>query len=304
MRAFAAAGLLVVFTSVSLAATCESLSSQHLPGVTITVAQSVAAGLFTPPYGPSVGKLPAFCRVAGVISPSSDSVIRFEVWMPAAGWNQRYLGAGNGGFAGSIGYGQLAGSVRRGFAAAGSDAGHEADGVDASWAYHHPEKVIDFGYRAVHETASVAKALIHAYYDHAPEHSYFDSCSDGGREALMEAQRFPEDYDGILAGAPANNWTHLVSTGIDLAKPLYTNPAGYISSVKLPAITAAVMAACDAQDGVRDGILSDPQSCHFDPSVLLCKGAETRTCLTAPQLISLKKLYSGSGVFPGFTPGW
>ena len=299
----------VLAPSALLGASCESLSSLTLPHTTVNTAQAVPAGDFAPPYGAPLAKLPAFCRVAGVIAPSRDSVIRFEVWMPAEGWNQKFLGVGNGGFAGSIAYQQIGGYVRRGYASAGTDAGHEADGVDASWAYHHPEKVIDFGYRAVHETAGVAKAVIQAYYDHTPLHSYFDACSDGGREALMEAQRFPADYDGILAGAPANNWTNLVAAGVDLARTMYGNPEAYISNVKLPAITAAVMAACDAKDGVRDGILNDPQACHFDPQVLLCPGAETRTCLTAPQIAALRKIYGGGQdskggvIHPGFLPG-
>ncbi len=290
-------------------ANCEGLSSVTLPNTTITVAQSVPAGKFTPPYGNSIDEVPAFCRVAGLMKPTSDSSIRFEVWMPAAGWNEKFLGAGNGGFAGSIDYNSMGGDLKRGYATAGTDTGHEADGVDASWAFKHPEKVIDFGYRAVHETAEVAKSLIKSFYTRPPQHSYFDACSDGGREALMEAQRFPDDYDGILAGAPANFWTHMLAGGVDVARAIYGNPAAYISSVKLPAITAAVLAACDAQDGAKDGFVNDPPKCQFDPSVLLCKGAESRSCLTGPQVASLKKLYAGGQdsrgeqIFPGFMPG-
>jgi hypothetical protein len=291
------------------AATCESLAGAALPHTTITTAQSVAAGPFSPPYGGAIDKLPAFCRVAGVIKPSSDSYIRFEVWLPTSGWNGKFLGVGNGGFAGAIGFGSMGANLKRGYATAGTDTGHEADGEDASWAYRHPQKVIDFGYRALHLTTVNAKSLIHAFYDQALQHSYFDSCSDGGREALMEAQRFPTDFDGILAGAPANFWTHMLAAGVDMSHTFYTNPAGYISSVKFPAIGAAVLAACDAQDGVKDGIINDPSRCHFDPSTLLCKDIETRACLTAPQVASLKKLYAGgqnshgAPIFPGYAPG-
>jgi tannase/feruloyl esterase len=291
------------------AATCESLAALKLPDTSVTTAQSVPAGTFTPPYGNPVRDLPAFCRVTGVITPSSDSYIRFEVWLPASGWNGKFLGVGNGGFAGSIGYEGLGGDLKRGYATAGTDTGHEAEAADASWAYKHPEKVIDFGYRALHLTAANAKAIIQAFYDRPAQHSYFDSCSDGGREALMEAQRFPEDYDGILAGAPANFWTHLLASGIDVSKAVYGSPAAYISNMKTPAITAAALAACDAQDGVKDGIISDPAHCRFDPAVLLCKDKDSHQCLTQPQIGALKKLYSGgqdshgNPLFPGFVPG-
>lgn len=291
-------------------ANCEGLAGSTLEHTTISVAEPVPAGTFAPPYGAPLTSLPAFCRVAGVMKPTSDSEIRFEVWLPSAGWNGKFLGVGNGGFAGSIGYSQMAGDLKRGYATAGTDAGHQAEAADASWAFEHPEKVADFGYRALHATTLNAKALIRAFYERPAEQSYFDSCSDGGREALMEAQRFPDDYDGILAGAPANNWTHMVASGIDVAKVVFGNPAAYISTMKTPAITAAVMAACDAQDGVKDGVINDPTRCHFDPSVLLCKGHENSlSCLTAPQLAALKKLYAGGAdshgkqLFPGFTPG-
>jgi len=291
------------------AADCASLSRVALPDTTVTVAQSVPAGTFTPPYGPTIDKAPAFCRVAGVIKPTSDSYIRFEVWMPTAGWNGKFLGVGNGGFAGAIGFTSMGGNLKRGYATAGTDTGHEANAEDASWAFQHPEKVNDFGYRALHLTTANAKTLIQAFYSEPARHSYFDSCSDGGREALMEAQRFPADFDGILAGAPANNWTNMLTAGVEVAQAIYTNPAGYISSIKFPAISAAVLAACDAQDGVKDGILNDPTQCHFDPSALLCKDVDSRSCLTAPQVAALKKFYAGGQgshgkqIFPGYLPG-
>ncbi|MBV9574534.1 MAG: tannase/feruloyl esterase family alpha/beta hydrolase, partial [Acidobacteriales bacterium] len=213
-------------------ASCEGLSAVTLPNTRITVAQSLPAGTFSPPYGHAIDKLPAFCRVAGLMEPTRDSSIHFEVWLPASGWNEKFLGAGNGGFAGSIDYNAMAGDLKRGYATAATDTGHEADGVDASWAFKHPEKVIDFGYRALHETTAAAKVIIQSFYGRVPQRSYFDACSDGGREALMEAQRFPDDYDGILAGAPANFWTHLLAGGIDVAQGMYGNPAAYLSSVK------------------------------------------------------------------------
>ena len=303
-------GLLVVLSTGPLKAIdCEKLSSVALSGVTFTAVESVAAGRFTPPSTHSLEDLPPFCRVAGVIKPTSDSYIRFEVWLPASGWNKKYLGVGNGGFAGTIDYNSLAGNLRRNYATAATDTGHQGDAGDASWAFKHPEKIVDFGYRALHLTTENAKALMQTFYGEKPEHSYFDSCSDGGREALMEAQRFPQDFEGILAGAPANNWTHMLTGGLEVARSMYKNPASYISNLKLPAITAAVLSACDAQDGVKDGVLNDPPKCHFDPSVLRCKGEESQTCLTALQIDSLRALYAGGHdthgklIFPGFMPG-
>ena len=292
------------------AAECANLSKTSLPDTSLTTAQSVPAGRFLPPYGRPLDNLPAFCRLAGVIRPSSDSDIRFEVWLPASDWNGKFLSVGNGGFAGSINYNAMGDNLRRGYATAATDTGHEGDAVDASWAFGHPEKVIDYGYRALHATTENAKALIQAFYSSPARHSYFDSCSDGGREALMEAQRFPGDFDGILAGAPGNFWTHLLAAVVEIVQSMYAkDPSGYIPSTKLPAIQSAALAACDAQDGVKDGIISNPLQCHFDPSVLLCKGEDSRDCLTAPQLSSLKRLYAGAQdshgkqIFPGFMPG-
>ncbi len=221
------------FSNLAHAADCHALAQIALPDTTILTAEQVIGGSFTPPYGAPLTGLPTFCRVSGILHPTADSVIRFEVWMPEKGWNHRFLGTGNGGFAGSIYYGQLGDNLKRGFATAGTDTGHQADAQDASWAYQHPEKVTDFGYRAVHLTTERAKTIIDRFYGQAPTKSYFDACSDGGREALMEAQRFPADYDGILAGAPANNWTKMVAATVDLTKAFVGNPAGYISSMKL-----------------------------------------------------------------------
>ncbi len=225
--------------------------------------------------------------------PTSDSKIRFEVWLPESGWNGRLLGVGNGGFAGVIGYQQLAGYLKRGFAVSGTDTGHEANGTDATWAYEHPEKVKDFGWRAIHLTAELSKEIVSAYYGKAQQKAYFDACSDGGREALMEAQRFPGDYDGILAGAPAYAWSTLLASGVSALQAL-GDPKAYISSLKLPAIQKAALDACDELDGVKDGVVGDPAQCHFDPQVLLCKGDESRECLTQPQIGALRALYTGA----------
>jgi hypothetical protein len=217
-----------IHSSLLLAADCSGLKALRLDGTNITLAEDVTAGSFEIEGAGPMRDLPAFCRVAGVMRPTSDSEIRFEVWMPEQGWNDRLLGSGNGGFAGSIYYQQFAAYLRRGFAVAGSDAGHQAEGTDASWAYGHPEKVKDFGWRAVHLTAERAKQILNAYYGKIEEKAYFDACSDGGREALMEAQRFPEDYDGILAGAPANAWTTMLAAGAGELQSLIGDPKAYI----------------------------------------------------------------------------
>src|ERR1700737_2073574 len=249
------------------AATCESLATLGRAGTTITTAESVAGGSFKPPGGGAIEKLPAFCRGAGVIKPSSDSEIAFEVWLPSSGWNGKFQGVGNGGFAGSITFPGLASALRRGFATAATDTGHAAGVTDAKWALGHHEKVVDFGYRAVHETAETAKAVIAAFYGDGPKKSYFSSCSNGGREALMEAQRYPADYDGIVAGAPANHWTHLLSSAAAGVRATLGEPESYIPAAKLPAIQAAALAQCDAADGVTDGVIENPLACRFDPSV-------------------------------------
>ncbi len=294
--------------AASAATPCESLASLKLSGATIA-AQLLPPGDFPLPAGRSIRNLPAFCRVAGVLKPTPDSDIHFEVWLPAGNWNGRFEGIGNGGFAGSISLTNLGAALQRGSAAAATDTGHTGGSTDASWALGHPQKVADFGYRAIHLTAETAKSLIAAFYGEGPRHSYFASCSNGGRQALMEAQRYPADYDGIVSGAPAYYWTHLMTGAADLAQRYAADPAAYIPPAKVAAIETAVLAACDQLDGVRDGVVGDPTKCHFDPAALLCKGADSDTCLTAPQLALVRHVLEGSRdsqgrqVQPAFSPG-
>lgn len=301
--------LLFVCCLRSFSASCESLAKLELPNTSVTMAESRAAGEFLPPGAKPIPNLPAFCRVQGVIKPSADSNIRFEVWLPSANWNGRFQGIGNGGYAGSISYAGLADAVRHGYAAAATDTGHTGQAESATWALNHPEKITDFGYRAIHETAVTAKAVIHALYGEDPKRSYFNSCSNGGRQALMEAQRYPADYDGIIAGAPAYYWTHLLSSAANGNKTMLGDSASYIPASKLRAIETAALAQCDAADGVKDGVIENPLTCHFDPSVLLCKGEESDACLTQGQITSLKAIYGGlknskgQQIFPGLSPG-
>jgi feruloyl esterase len=308
----------VAATAAQLAAaTCDSLSALKLPDATIASAAIVAAGSFQlpadvppSPFGPpSFEKLPAFCRVQGTIQPTGDSHIAFEVWLPTAGWNGKYHGEGNGGFAGSIDYSSLSGAVLNGYASSSTDTGHRAGATDARWALGHPEKIVDFGYRAIHETAEKSKAIISAFYGEPAKHAYFSSCSNGGRQALMEAQRFPADYDGIIAGAPAASFTRIMAGFTSNLQALDNDPASYIPPAKYPAIEAAAVAACDARDGVKDGVIDNPPKCAFKPDVLLCAGPETAACLTKPQVTALEKIYAGARnshgeqIYPGFQPG-
>jgi hypothetical protein len=296
--------------SSAAAQSCEKLADLKLPNTTITAAQSVAAGAFTPANGPAAAfkDLPAFCRVTGVIKPTADSDIKFEVWMPASGWNGKFQGIGNGGFAGSISQPALASAVARGYATGSTDTGHSTT-TDANWALGHPEKIVDYGHRGIHEMTEKAKSIVSAFYGSGPKHSYFASCSNGGRQALMEAQRYPNDYDGLIAGAPANYFTHILTGFAWNLQATQLDPQSYIAPSKMKAIETAGLAACDMHDGVADGVIDNPAKCKFDPSVLLCKGEETDSCLTEKQIAALKKIYSGprtakgEQIIPGFEPG-
>jgi len=225
---------------------CEQLAALALPSTTIASVAAVAAGAFespAPAFGPGAdfSKLPAFCRVTGSIKPSADSDIRFEVWLPAEGWNGKFMQTGNGGAAGSIVYTSLAEPLARGYAVANTDTGHQGGAGGFEWAMGHPEKVTDYAYRAVHELTVVGKAVTSARYGKSPERSYWNGCSTGGRQGLKEAQRFPDDYDAIVAGAPANNWSPLMAFSISVQRNL-TGPDG---------LAVAKLAAREA-DGIND----------------------------------------------------
>jgi hypothetical protein len=273
------------------AATCASLSQLKLPDTTITAAESFAAGKFTPPSQTIARKLAAvpaaFCRVTGDIKPTADSDIKFEVWLPESGWTGRYESVGNGGFAGSIRYDSMVRPLIGGSAVASTDDGHSGPAVgpnSASWALGHPEKIIDYGYRAVHLTAEAAKQITAAFYGSRPKHSYFVGCSKGGQEGLMEAQRYPDDFDGIVSGAAANQWTNLFSSFSWGAKINLASRASYIASQDLEKIGSAVAAACDSADGVKDGVINNPLRCRVEPSTI---------ALTAEQLKTFRALHDG-----------
>ncbi len=298
------------------AATCESLASRILPDTTITLAQSVAAGAFTLPasgrgaaqQNAAFKQLPGFCRVAATLKPSSDSDIKIEVWMPVANWNNKFQAVGNGGWAGSISYPAMAEALRRGYATSSTDTGHASGG--GSFALGHPEKLIDFGYRSEHEMTVKAKAIIDAFYGNAPKFSYWNGCSTGGRQGLREVQSYASDFDGVIAGAPANPRTRLASWGVYMGQITLKDKASYIPSSKYPVVHQAVVEACDATDGVKDGIIDDPTRCKFDFKALQCKGEDATSCLTAPQVEAAKKITApainprtGEQVYPGLSLG-
>ncbi len=295
-----ATGFLVGLLGASpcLADPCEELSNLRLENTVISLAKTMPAGPFeTEGLAPGMPKqhidLPSHCRVAGSIHPTSDSDIKFEVWMPASGWNGRYQQLGNGGLAGVIGYAGLAATLKRGAAAAATDDGHVSQNlVDAEWAIGHPEKLKDYSDRAVHLTAKIGQALVRAYYSRPAAHTYFIGCSKGGQESLMEAQRYPEDFDGYLAGAPADFVNYNINY-INLVRALRALPADQqLGPPQLKALSSKVLERCDALDGVKDGVLRDPRDCKFDPGDMLCKAGENRaSCLTPAQAKAIEQIY-------------
>ncbi|TRW16676.1 tannase/feruloyl esterase family alpha/beta hydrolase [Glacieibacterium frigidum] len=287
------------------AADCTSLLSAKLPMASVTAASIVPTG--TAPLKPAVD----VCRVTVTARPSADSDIRIELWIPqGSAWNGKYMQVGNGGFAGQIPYRTMALGLRAGYAVAGTDTGHQTeDAIDARWALGHPEKVVDFGWRSIKATGDAAKALL-AAYGTSPKRAYFLGCSDGGREALMAAQRFPQDYDGIVAGAPASHWTQLMASAGLLDRTM-SRPKFALTAAKLPALQAAALKAC----GGGKPWVATPQQCRFDPGVLACKpGTDTAQCLTRTEIATVRMVYRGQrdpatgkqlfGLRPGAEAAW
>jgi len=289
--------------------TLKTLPLSKMSKITITAVEFVPAG--SSPgrgRGAAAAPLPAHCRVAATLTPSPDSQIDMELWLPAENWNGKFLAVGNGGWAGVISTDAMAAGLSRGYATASNDTGHK--GGSASFALGHPEKVIDFGYRAMHEMTVQAKAMIQAFYRRAPTLSYYQGCSTGGRQGMMEAQRFPEDFDAIIAGAPVYNVVHLNVSQVARQVDMLKNPSSLVPPKKRAMFANAVIAVCDAQDGVKDGIVSEPRSCAFDPAIMLCKSGDAADCLTAAQVENAKSAYApvksskGILVYPGHSPGF
>ena len=293
-------------TAASAPATCGQLASLSLPNAAVTLAQAYPAGPFT---SGRTFDVPAFCRVGVTARPTAHSDIKIEVWVPPAdAWNGKLLGTDNGGFSGAINYAALAAAIAKGYAAVSTDTGHTGDQMD--FGVGHPEKIADWAYRAVHEMTTIAKTVVEKAQGRAAARSYFSGCSTGGQQALSEAQRYPGDYDGIVAGAPGNNRINLIY-GF-LWSWLATHDASgmpILTSAKLPALSKAAIAACDRNDGLEDGLIGDPRSCHVDPDTLTCTGAETDACLTPPQVEAVRRVYagatttSGRRLYPGWAPG-
>ncbi|MFN0002928.1 MAG: tannase/feruloyl esterase family alpha/beta hydrolase [Pseudohongiellaceae bacterium] len=320
--AVASGGLvMVMFALPVFAATCTSLSSLTLANTTIVSAELVNAGAFSLPV-PAGGRsdatnafadLPAFCQVLATIKPSSDSDIKIEVWLPANDWNGKFQGVGNGAWLGSFSTAALADALRHGYATASTDTGHT--GGSASFALGHPEKIIDYGYRAVHEMTLAAKALTTAFYEKDAQFSYFVGCSAGGKQAMKEVQMFPADYDGVVAGSPGLNWSGRALQTIWVGQAVRTSAESAIPREKFSALNAAALAACDGNDGVMDAVIENPLQCHFDPVVLQCAGADSPACLTAAQVETARKIYAPvtnsrtqqvqvAGLSPGSELGW
>jgi feruloyl esterase len=287
--------------AASSASPCDDLKSLPLRNVAVTATEMVKAA-------PAV---PAHCRITAVVTPVPESHIKIEVWLPADGWNGKLEIVGNGGWAGVISTPAMASALREGYATASTDTGHE--GGSGAFAVDR-EALVDFGYRSMHELTVAAKAMVTAFYQRPARLSYYNGCSTGGRQGMMEAQRYPDDFDAIVAGAPVYNQIHLNTSQVALQMQMLRDPALIVPPGKVVLLAKAVLNACDASDGVKDGIVSDPLKCAFDPAVLQCKAADGADCLTAKQVDSVKRAYApvktsgGQLVYPGhaygFENGW
>jgi feruloyl esterase len=308
--------LLALLASAALAApaaaapNCDALARAALPDTTITTATEISSGSFSVPGGRAgrgLDNLPAFCQVHGVIKPTPTSAIQFEVWLPRDNWNGRLQVVGNGGLAGTISYAAMATALRAGFATASTDTGHTSS-EPPTW-LEDRERLIDYSYRGLHLTTTNAKSLVETYYSQMPRYAYYTGCSTGGKQGLMEAQRYPADFDGILAGDAANYWTHQMA-GEVWNGVVTSSPETNLPRETLQVIQDAALAACDALDGAKDGLVSDPMRCHFDPGTIECRGQDSSSCLTSAQVKAVRQIYggpvnprTGASVYPGLYPG-
>jgi len=300
-------GTLYAATPVSAQTACADLAGGTF-GHAVALEAERASGRteVATAYGGSTVLDRPTCRVRGQIKPSSDSDVRFEVWLPEPpAWNGRYQATGGGGNAGSLSPASMKNALDGGYAVSGQDNGHIGRADDSGYAVGHPEKVIDFGWRSLHEVAVAAKAIVSAYYGRPPDLSLFNGCSTGGRQGLALAQRFPDDYDGIAAGAPANYWPELNALHAEFGRFLVQNPESWVSTEKMTLVQDAVREAC----GAIDGIIDDPGACRFDLSTLACSGGPADDCLTEAEIAGVQRRFAdltdddGTLIYPGFTHG-
>ena len=279
---------------------CAALQSLALPDARVVHTRHHAAGRFTPPQGAAFDVSRPFCRVEIAAAPSPASDIRIEVWLPdAAQWTGRFFGLGNPSFGGRVFHRGLAVRVAAGYAVVATDTGHQADPSESSWALGQPEKVVDYGHRSIHLAAVLGKQAAAAYFGRMPDRAYFSAYSNGGRQALMLAQRYPEDYDGIVAGAPAPDLTGGYSRWAQFQAWLLANPKAHLSAAQVDVLAAAARASCDSLDGVRDGVLENPLRCRFDAALLACGAQPRQGCLSPEQVAGVRRLYDGQPYRPG-----
>ena len=327
-----------IASTPAVATPCTNLQSLQLPDTMITTATDNTTGVFGPPGPTQITGLPAFCQVTATLTPTSDSNIKIEVWLPEkTKWNGRFLGTGGGGFQGVITYSELASGIQAGFAATNSDLGTGSSGCSPLYCgssgnmgnplaiafgdsaspttglFGHPEQIKDFGQRAIHLMTVRGKQIADAFYQKSHTKAYFAGCSTGGQNALMEAQRFPNDYDGILAGAAAFNRTHIHMVPLAVWQDTHASASRFILPGQMTLINNAVIAQCVGRDGgaSTDQFLTDPRDCHFDPKALLCTGGKVPpACLTADQVTTMQKYYAGTidpvngqVIYPGYERG-
>lgn len=277
---------------VDVVGRCRQLVGKQLAGATIDRTDFLAADAAISPSGDKLNT--GICQVEARISPVVGSEIKMQVWLPE-NWNGKFVGVGGGGFNGGLSnaprsLGRLA---LEGYAGVATDAGHDVT-PDTKWALGNPEKIIDFAHRGNHLGAVVGKAVVAAYYGQLPERTYFKGCSNGGRDALMLAQRYPDDYDAIVAGAPANDWTGLMSWFARNEQVARLSPRVDVLGPKLDLIHNAAIKQCDALDGLKDGLIDRPERCRFDPAKLQCTGKEVSDCLTTQEVGAVRALYRGA----------
>lgn len=304
-------------TATPLACDASALAAVGLSGATLVGATSIPAGTYTPTGGPAQANLPAFCRMTARATPTTDSLINFEVWVPAgAAWNGKMVVTGNGGYSPALNHGDMAYAMRQGYAVVGGDTGHQGDPNAMFWGVGHPEKITDWGSRSIHAITGPARSLVGGLTARSPSRAYYYGCSTGGHQGYAQIQRYPEDFDGVIAGAPGNNRTRLNVEFMHRFlsnRATNTNSPVILTSAKAALITQRAIAACDALDGVTDGVITDPRACggaQFDVGSLQCAGADDGTCLTADQVAVARKIYegpknrrTGEQIYPGLPVG-